>query len=461
MPVRNNGAVIIRAVERLRRIVPRGDLSRGVLTLVAGTGVAQVIAIASSPVLTRLYSPSDYGVFSVAVSLLAVLFSVSCLSYHFAIPLPEADLTAANVLALCLLTTLAMAFISGIILWLAGPALLALFGASALGPYVLLLVLGQLGGGVVTVFTSWAVRTKAFSGIAAARLTQACTLVAVQVGLGTAGFGALGLFLGTIAGSASGSTRLARAAWRTHASSFRLVSWRGILTAAKRYRRFAILSTPSALLNTLGLQAPLLLLVALYGAQVGGQYALAERIVALPVALVAGAVGQVYTAEAARLARQQPSALRTLFGRTTRSLAGTAVGPAVLIALLAPLLAGPLFGMEWQESGLIVLILTPMYYLIIMTNPTGGTLDVLERQDLNLAREVLRLFLVGGAVLIAWMVGLGPLAAIALLSAAGCLTYALYGLISWYAIATRHAALKVAPVTEADLVRDMAEWPNP
>ena len=86
-----------------------------------------------------------------------------------------------------------------------------------LAPYVLLIPLGQFGGGAAYALANWAVRTKSFGDIAAMRLTQSVSLVAVQIALGLAGAGAPGLLVGDVAGRVSGSGRLARAAWRTHA----------------------------------------------------------------------------------------------------------------------------------------------------------------------------------------------------------------------------------------------------
>ena len=364
--------------------------------------------MASAPILTRLYSPGEVGTYSVAISILAILITVSSLSYQFAIPLPEDDVAAANVLALCFLTTVVISLVAAVILWLAGPDLLGLLGASELSPYVLLIALGQIGGASVTALTYWAVRTKMFSAIAATSLTQSGTLVAVQVGLGVVGFGAVGLLLGDVAGRFSGAVRLARSAWRTHADAFKRVTRPGIRLAAVRYRRFAIFSTPSSIVNTLGLQAPLLLLVALYGTDVGGKYALADRICGLPVTLLAAAVGRVFFSEAARVARDQPTALRGLFTGTTRSLVRAGIAPFALLALFAPLLAGPVFGDEWADVGLYVAILAPTYYVGLVTIPTGSTLDVLERQDLQLALGLLRLFLICGAIAVATASDLPP-----------------------------------------------------
>jgi O-antigen/teichoic acid export membrane protein len=427
----------VTAFNRLALRLPLGSFGRGVATLVLGTGIGQAVVILSSPVLTRLYSPSAYGVYAVALSILSILLAATCLRYESAIPLPEDDLTAANVLALSLTLNVAMSVVAGALLWVAGKSLLAVFNAEALEPYVLLLSLGQLGGGAVIALTSWAVRTKAFSEIAATRLTQSGGLVTVQVGLGVLGLGAPGLFLGDLAGRLGGFGRLSRAAWRTHGPTFRMVTRAGIWQAAQRYRRFPIFSGPSALLNVVAVQAPLLLLVAFYGIHSGGQYALADRVCSLPLTLVAGAVGQVYLAEAARLAHGRRTDLRALFRRTTWSLARMAIIPAILLAVAAPIVAGPLFGDEWGEMGLIIALLVPMFYLAFVMTATGETLYVLERQDLQLVREILRFVLLGGAIPLASALDLSLVAAVAMLSVAGCATYAAYGLLSWHAITRR------------------------
>jgi O-antigen/teichoic acid export membrane protein len=312
-----------------------------------------------------------------------------------------------------------------------------LFGASVIGPAIVLLALAQFGAGIVSAFINWAVRTKSFGEIALNRLTQSAVLIAVQIGLGVVGFGAVGLVLGAVAGSIAGSTRLARVAWQRHAATFRQVSWSGMARVASRYRRFPIFSSGAALIANLGLRAPLLLLVALFGPVVGGQYALAERVCYLPVTLIAGAVGhQVFIADSARLAREDPNELRQRFYQTTLSLAVLAIVPAILVAVAAPLLAGPVFGDEWREAGVLVAILVPMFYAAFVFTSTGDVLYVVERQALHLVREILRLGFLCGSLVLAALLHLPAIAAVALLSASGCVLYVIYGMISWRAIAT-------------------------
>ena len=186
------------------------------LTIATGTGIAQIIVVASSPILTRLYTPADYGVFSVATAMMAILIAVTCLRYEFAVPLPEADETAANVVALALLVDLGLGMASFVFLGLAGAPILAFFGAAALGPYVFLITLEQLAGGATSTLVSWAVRTKTFSEIAAFRLTQAVVVVGAQVGLGVAGLGTAdrgSRFADNLSPKVSLANRIARSCW--------------------------------------------------------------------------------------------------------------------------------------------------------------------------------------------------------------------------------------------------------
>jgi len=439
----------LRIPERIARRIPGAEFVRGTLKIVAGTGVAQVLSVVAAPIITRLYLPSEYGQYAVATSFLSVFVSVTCLRYEFAIPLPKDDVTAANVLALSALLNAVFSVLVAIVLIVFGSNILTVFGAGAMTPYIVLLALAQFGGGLTSALVNWAVRTKDFSSIAIANLYQGIGGNVTPVALGLLGTGVIGLVIGAVAGNLASVPRLVRATWRANAAALRQVTWRGMAAVADRYRRFPIFSSGSALLGSVGLRAPLLLLIAFFGTTAGGQYALAERLCYLPVTLVAGAVGQVYIAESARLARDRPEGLGELFRRTTLSLAKIAIGPAILIAIAAPLFAGLVLGDRWATAGQYVAILVPMFYVAFIATATGDILYVLEQQRLHLLREILRLSFLAGSIVVAYAVGLQPVAAVALLSASGSLAYVLYALISWRAIGTydpaRHGPPAVPP----------------
>src|SRR5256885_405341 len=77
--------------------------ARSVLTLASGTAAAQALLALSLPVLTRLYTPADYGALAVFSSTITVLLVLASLRFELAIPLPESDEDAASLLALSFL----------------------------------------------------------------------------------------------------------------------------------------------------------------------------------------------------------------------------------------------------------------------------------------------------------------------------------------------------------------------
>ena len=149
--------------------------------------------------------------------------------------------------------------------------------------------------------------------------------------------------------------------------------------------------------------------------------------------------------------------MRKLFVKTTLTLALVALGPAVLIAILAPLLFGTVFGDQWKEAGTFVAVLTPMFYIAFVATSTGDILYVLERQGLHLVREILRLSGLGGSVLVAALLNLPPVTTIAVLSIAGCVTYIVYGLISWRAIRSHVPRQHADGAEELEIPTDVAE----
>ena len=102
-------------------------------------------------------------------------------------------------------------------------------------------------------------------------------------------------------------------------------------------------------------------------------------------------------------------------------------------------------------------ILVPMFYFAFVLTSTGDILYVLERQRLHLIREILRLAGLGGSVLVAALLNLPPITTIAVLSVGGCVTYLLYGVISWRAIQEHHPRPEWLVATGTDVQPDVQD----
>jgi O-antigen/teichoic acid export membrane protein len=158
--------------------------ARHAMTLAAGTAFAQLLLVLAVPVLTRLYTPADYGALAVYSSTLTVLLVAASLRYETAIPLPDDEQVAGALLGLSVMLLVVLSMFVALLVWLAGDAFVAAVKAPALRPYLWLLPLGFFGAGMYQVLSYWAIRKREFGRIARTKLTQGIGQVVTQVGLG-------------------------------------------------------------------------------------------------------------------------------------------------------------------------------------------------------------------------------------------------------------------------------------
>ena len=101
----------------------RGGLAREAATLMGGNMLAQALAVGAYFILTRIYTPDDYGLFNIFYSYIEVLIILSTCKYELAIVTADSDREAAavsqftlklNAMVSFLLLTVALA------LWLTG-----------------------------------------------------------------------------------------------------------------------------------------------------------------------------------------------------------------------------------------------------------------------------------------------------------------------------------------------------
>jgi len=368
--------VITRAKNQLRRLLPKNAFARGVSVLVGGTAAGQFIVVAASPILTRLYTPEDFGLLAVFAALLGVFAVIASLRYQLAIPLPESDEEAASVAVLSLLVVAGMTGLSALIVWFWDSSITMLLNVPAMEPYLWLLPVGLALMGVYQVFSYWAIRVKAFPAIARTKLTQAISMVSVQLGAFT--LGPFALILGQVTGHAAGSSSLAALAVRRKWTIFRQVRLADIRRAASRYRRFPIYSSWEGFFNKAGSQLPPILFAALFSPAAAGIYMLAHRVLAMPMRLIGKAVADVFVSSAAKANRNR--ALAPLVASIHRRLANIAMPPALLLLIVGPDLFAMIFGTDWRQAGEFAQWMAPWVYLVFVTSPLSMLFAVMEKQ---------------------------------------------------------------------------------
>ena len=73
----------------INKLKPKSEFSRNVLTLMTGTTIAQAIPIAISPILTRIYTPEEFGIFALYMAFISIGAAIVTGKYEMAILLPK------------------------------------------------------------------------------------------------------------------------------------------------------------------------------------------------------------------------------------------------------------------------------------------------------------------------------------------------------------------------------------
>lgn len=414
-------------LHKSKKWLPKNEFAHGVSVLVSGTAGSQLIMLLLTPVLTRIYSPEDFGLLAVYVGLLAVFVVIASLRYELAIPLPESDQAAANIVLLSLLALFGMVCILGLTVFLASDAIVGFLGIPELANYLWLLPIGALLMGVYQVFSYWAIRTKQFAAIAQTRISQMLAMTAVQL----VGYklGGISLLIGQTAGQGVGSTRLARSALMR--AEFNQCGWRGVLQVAKKYRRFPLFSTWSSLCNAAGQQLLPLMFAAMFNVGAAGMYALAQRVLMMPMAVIGSAVGNVFFSNAAKA--YQEARLGPLVVRVYKSLSQIVMPVTLLLIILAPDLFALVFGEKWRQAGDFARWMAPWLYMVFVTSPFSTVFSIMGKQHYDLFFQVSLLLLRLIAIAIgAWRGDL--LVAVMLFSGVSTLSWV--GFLLWINIKT-------------------------
>lgn len=405
---------------RAQAALRRDGLARNVAWLAGGSLVGQGATLVAAPLLARQYGPQAFGVLAVFTAVVSILAAAGSLRLDAAIIIPPDDedatalawlaLTAGAVTAGAVLATTAVA-----------PQLSRALGVTGLASLWWLVAAATLVTVLAQVATSWLVRLRAYPWIAFRNAAQGTTAGTTQIGAGLLTHQPIGLVAGFTVGqlAAAGGLLSPRGLFRQP-----FPSRRQLARMLARYRRFAILGTGSALLNTTGQQAPLLLISALYGSTTVGLLGLALRVLATPVALLGTAVANAFRGELSARRREGGEPLAPFLRKTTLGLAAAGAAPALLLVIAGPQLFSLAFGSRWTAAGGFAQALAVAYWAQFVASPVSQTLPVLERQGLQLGWDAGRLVLVLAAPLLVWAGGGNAHAAVLVLSAAQVVAYA-------------------------------------
>lgn len=414
---------------------------RNIALIMRGAVFAQALGLLVLPLLSRLYTPDDFGALQYYLSCLVVLGVSINLRFEFALLRGEDGVETDALFRLCLIANVVLST-----LMLIAFVLAAQFAPRFYAEYMpfapWLLPLGVFLYGFALSANNLSLRRFSYALNSNSKVVQSGFNAAGSIAFAFAQVGRLGLVLGDLVGRLAAATFLLIGLRKFNAERPHLADLRA---AARRYRAFALISAPSGVINSLGGALTPILIYASFSPAVAGQFGLVERSLMLAVALIVGSVSQVYASQLGQVIREKGDC-KELFARLLRWTALLAIGPVLILALFAQPLFVLVFGNEWSQAGVFARVLAPAIFFLLLSGAVNMTLVVLERQGLQMAWEVGRLLLMGAIWSVVFERGLTAQDAVMLHSAALVASSLVFLLLAWKAV--RKAQLAIAAPQE-------------
>lgn len=376
-----------------KKLLPKSEFTRNVLTLLTGTSIAQAIPIAVSPILTRIYTPENFGVFALYMSIVSILSVIVTGRYQLAIMLPKKDEEAMNLAVLSLTISMILSSVIFVCVLLFNAQITSLLGNPEISNWLYLLPLSLMISSIYTSLDYWVNRKKRYKQIATVRVFQSASTATTNVGMAFSGFGTGGLILSSILGSGLATIGMGNIVRKNDWELFKRKNKLKIFALAKRYINFPKFDVLASLSNVSAQEIVHIFFNTLYGSTISGYFYLTQRVLGAPITFLSAAVLDVFKEEAASDYVKNGNA-KKIFISTFYKLIILSFVPSVILYLYSVEIFVLIFGDNWAVAGEYTKMLVPMLFFRFITGPLSFMFYIGGKQHLNLYAQITLLILI-------------------------------------------------------------------
>ena len=340
---------------------------KSIMTLASGSIIAQCITILISPIMTRIYSPEEIGVFTLVTSIIGIFGPILSLRYESMIVPEEDNLDTYSLIVvstfICIILSIITTIGYGLYFFLIKNMGLISFITSF---FILLLLIIT---GLLNILIAYNNKLKEYKLMTSVYILRTAFQNAFLILFGCMGLGSMGLLSSNLIGNFAGVKRQSLSLQKnlTEIKQLTMSDLRRVLV---KYKKQAILSTPAYFLNSFSYSSLNLFIENLFGTAILGYYSISYRILGMPLTVVSSNVSKVFFENAAKEYND--------YGEITKSLHRTCLFllPLAILLFIGLYISSyffPLiFGSDWVEAGTYIRILAPLFSIKLIASTIDG-----------------------------------------------------------------------------------------
>ncbi|HHQ7377330.1 TPA: type 8 capsular polysaccharide synthesis protein Cap8K [Staphylococcus aureus] len=354
--------------------------------MILSSGIAQVILIITTPIITRLYSPTEFGEFTIFSNIAMILIPIINARYDLLIVNTKND-RSANILSqisflISLLILLILIPIFAISAWLYPNFIL---------DFIFIIIMLFLVS-LTNIFTNYLNKERKYKVLSLINVFRAGSMALLQIIFGLLALGSLGLIIGFSLSYISGITL----GYKTFKKHFNIVRDKEETKALfLENKNQLVYSTPSILLNSLSFSVVVFFIGILYTNTEVGIYGMAIRVLGIPVTIISLGLSKIFMQQANDYYIEHGN-FRNLLLKFSSILVIVSIILYVPLYLFSEELVNILLGHSWVDAITVIKIVIPLFVIRLIVSTVSLSVIVLQKQQLELILQAL--FLIGTTV---------------------------------------------------------------
>lgn len=349
---------------------------KSIFTLSAGTLLAQAVGVLIAPIITRLYTAEQLGIYTLVLTIVSIFSPIINGRYDMSIVTAnnEKEANAVTVVAITLGIFLTLVVCIGVLVCvLYKPSMFYNMRHVIWWVFPILAV-----SGLTNVFTSYNNRHRQYKLISSVSVIRAIAQAVGQIVVGILKLGVGGLLLTQFISSCLGVRKQARYAMNNF-KQLLSIKRSDKLYILKKYKNQLVYSTPALLLNSLSYSILNYIINELYGVKEVGYYSLSFRMLGLPIALISANVARAFF-EKATSERREKGNFYNSYKQTLKILSIVSLPIFTFLIIFSEKLFEIIFGTGWGRAGLFVAILSPMFAIRFIVTALSLSLVIGDKQ---------------------------------------------------------------------------------
>lgn len=361
----------------------KDEYLKNIAKIFSANSLIQLIPALGILILARIFSPEGFGLFAVWSSFVFIGLNAAILKLEVSIfdEVSGNRIKAVQImLFVSLILSIAIGFLASIIFYYIDyeqfNILDIIFGATA----IFLLA-------AYRIWTLFLTAEAQFDNLIIIRLVNASAVLLCQIIFGLYNPGYKSLIIGFIV--AHLITLFFAQKIQPITFTFRIDNiFINVKKYFKKHIRYPLFSLPSEVISSVSSQIPFIILLSKYGPDLTGQFAMAFKILGVPMGFVGKAIGDVFRQKSAEDYKEIKNC-RDTFNKTFFLLACVSLFSALFTWNFISPIVLIVFGSEWELAGTICIFLIPLFSMNLIVSPLTFTLYVVQKQHIDLLWQLI------------------------------------------------------------------------